>query len=88
MVGSHEFLAACDAREALLTGVGAEMALEFVGSRESFATEQPFAKEGTFASVPPEMSLKVTRFTIHLLTAGNVAQVLSLSLLIWPHNRR
>lgn len=48
------------------------MALEFIGSGEALATEEPIADERPLAGVPSKVSLQVTCFPVNLTTARNV----------------
>jgi len=79
MVATHEPLAAASAREPLLTGVRLEVALQLVGARERFATEQPRAGERALAGVPAQVRLEVRRLAVDLGAAGHVADVLATS---------
>lgn len=45
VVGASEALVAGRAHKSFLTGMGPQMALQFVGTRESFAAEKPVAHE-------------------------------------------
>lgn len=51
------------------------MALEFIGTGEALATEQPVADEWPLAGMPSKVSLQVTCFPVNLSTARNVAAV-------------
>lgn len=75
MVAAHEPFVAHRTREPLLAGVRAQMALQLVGTRESFAAKQPIAHERSFAGVPSQVRLQVARLAVHLAAAGNVATV-------------
>lgn len=73
VVAAHKPLVAHRTREALLTGVRAQVPLELVGARKPLAAEQPIAHERPLTSVPPQVRLQVRRFAIHLTTARDVA---------------
>ena len=67
MIRTHEPFAAFRTREAFLAGVSAEMALQFIGASECFATEQPMAAKRPFAGVPAQMRLQVRCLPVDLL---------------------
>jgi len=75
VIRTHETLVADGACEALLAGVGSEVALQLVGAREPFPAEQPVANEGPLPRVPAEVRLKMRRLAVHLPTTGDVAAV-------------
>ena len=75
VVAPHEALVTHGASEPLLTCVGAQMPLKLVRSCEPLATEQPVTDEGTFACVPPEMSLQVRGFVVDLAATRDVTAV-------------
>ena len=76
VIGAHEALTALGARETLLSGVGAQVALQLVGAGEGLAAEEPLAAERPLAGVPPQMRLQVRCLAVHFTAAGNVANVL------------
>lgn len=78
VVGAHETFAAFGARETLLARVRSQVALQFVGSREALAAEEPLAAERALAGVPPQMRLQVRCLTVDFAAARHVAQVLLL----------
>jgi hypothetical protein len=57
------------------TGVSPQVTLKLVGSRESFAAEQPIANEGALACVPSQMGFEVACLSINLPASGNVTAV-------------
>uniref|UniRef100_A0A672LW30 ATP-binding cassette sub-family B member 5 n=1 Tax=Sinocyclocheilus grahami TaxID=75366 RepID=A0A672LW30_SINGR len=65
VVAPHEPLVTHGTSEALLAGV----------PREPLPTEQPVTHKRPFSGVPPQVSLEVGRFAVHLPTAGNVTAV-------------
>uniref|UniRef100_A0A182JIU3 Uncharacterized protein n=1 Tax=Anopheles atroparvus TaxID=41427 RepID=A0A182JIU3_ANOAO len=75
-------------REAFFSCVRAEVTLQLVGTREPLSAEQPLALEWPLAGVPPEVRLQVARLPVDLLAAGDVANVLPLTLLVRAHHRR
>lgn len=81
VIGSHEALIANGASEALLARVSAQMALEFVGARETFAAKEPLAAERPFARVPTKMRFQVRRFSVDFTASGNVTEMLFLFVL-------
>jgi hypothetical protein len=86
MIRTHEFLAACYARESFLACVGAEVSLQLIRSRESFTAEKPFAEERPLTSVPTKVRFEMTGFSIDFLTARNMAQMLSFAFFVGSHN--
>jgi len=79
VVATHESLAAVVAGESFFARVSLQMALQFVRPRERLPAEEPRAGEGSLAGVPAQVSLQMRRLPVDLGTAGNVADVLSLS---------
>ena len=79
VVGAHELLGALGALEALLARVRPAVSLELVRAGEPLAAEYPVADEGTLSVVPPEVGPEVRRLAVHLVAAGEVADVLLLS---------
>lgn len=75
VVATSEALIAQEARELLLSCVGADVALQFVGASEAFPAEQPVADEGSFARVPTQVSFQMRGLAVDLSAAGNVAAV-------------
>jgi len=75
VVAPHEPLATLMASEALLSGVRAEVPLQFVRAREALAAEQPVADERALAGVPAQVSLQVRRLLVHLGALGDVTDV-------------
>lgn len=59
VVAAHEDPAADGAGEFLGAGVGLEMALQLIRTREALAAEEPVAHEGTVAAMPAQMRLQV-----------------------------
>lgn len=78
MVRSHELLRALRALEPLLAGVSSSMPLQLVRPGEALAAEHPVADERPLARVPAEMGSKMRSLAVHLVTAGDVADVLFL----------
>lgn len=66
VIGASEALVAGRAHESFLSGMRSQMALQFVGTRESFAAEKPVAHERPFTGVPAQVSLQVRRLGIDL----------------------
>lgn len=79
VVVAHEHSRAQRAAELLGAGVRLQMALQFIGPRESFPAEEPVADERPVAAVPPQVCLQVRGLGVGLATAGNVAVVHVLS---------
>lgn len=75
VVGPHESLVANGAGEPLLAGVCSKMTLKFVGSCETFSTEQPVTYERPLASVPPQMCFQMRSLSVDLATPRNVTTV-------------
>lgn len=75
MIRTHESLVADRTRESLFAGVGPQVPLEFIGTGEAFAAEEPVADEGSFAGVPTEMGFQVGGFAVDLAAAGDVTTV-------------
>lgn len=71
VVTAREAFGAGPAREALLTGVRAQVPLELVRARA-----HPAADERTLTCVPPQVRLQVRRLAVHLPAARHVAHVL------------
>lgn len=59
VIAPDEPLFARRAGEAFLAGVGAEVPLEFVRTKEPFSAEQPVAHKRTFTRVPSEMGFQM-----------------------------
>lgn len=53
VVAAHEAFVAHGTREPLLTGVRAQVALQFVAAREPFPAKKPVAHERPLSGVPP-----------------------------------
>ena len=66
VIAAREPFLADVAEKALLARVRAQMTLQLVGTRETFAAQQPVADERTLARVPVEMGLEVRRLAVHL----------------------
>ncbi len=75
VVGAHEALVADGAGKALLTRVGPQVPLQFVGPGETLAAEQPVADKGPLARVPTKVSFQVRRLAVDLAAARDVARV-------------
>lgn len=56
MIAAHESFRALGTVESLVAGVGASMALQFIGACELLAAELPLAHVRPFAGVPAQMS--------------------------------
>uniref|UniRef100_A0A5S6Q7L1 Uncharacterized protein n=1 Tax=Trichuris muris TaxID=70415 RepID=A0A5S6Q7L1_TRIMR len=69
VITAYEALAARRAREALLSRVRSQVALQFVASGESLSAEQPVADERSFSGMPTEVGLQMGRFVVHLSAA-------------------
>ncbi len=52
--------------------------LQLIGASEAFPAEGPGADEGPLSGVPAQVCSQVRRLPIHLLTAGNMTDVLLL----------
>lgn len=53
VVAAHEAFVAHGAREPLLAGVRAQVALKFVAAREPLPAKKPVTHEWSLSSVPP-----------------------------------
>lgn len=67
VIGPHETFAALGTGEALFTRMRAQMTLQFIGTGECFATEEPMATKRTFARMPTKMRFQMRGFPIDLL---------------------
>jgi len=59
VVGAHESFRADAADESFFSGVRPDVPLQFVGSGEALAAEQPVAEERSLAGVPAQVRLEV-----------------------------
>lgn len=75
VIGAHESLVANWAGEPLLSRVRPQMALQFVGARESLAAKQPIANERTFARVPAQMGFQMGRLAVDFAASRDVTAV-------------
>lgn len=75
MIAAHEAFIANWTSETFLTGVSAQMPLQFIGTSESFAAEEPIANEWSLTGVPSEMGFQMARLAVDLTTARDMAIV-------------
>lgn len=79
VIGAHEFFRTFGTRKPFFAGMCPSMTLQFVRSREFFATKDPTADERPLSCVPPQMSSQVTRFTVNFIASGYMTHVLPFS---------
>ena len=82
MIRPGESLPTLLAGKPLLPRVSPEVPLEFIRPGEGLVTEDPPAGERPLPSVPPEVSLQVGSLAVYLATAGDMADVLPLLVLV------
>lgn len=75
VVVAHENPGAQSAAELLGAGVRLEVALQLVGTSESFAAEEPVADKRPISAVPSQVSLQVGRLGVGFAAARDVAVV-------------
>lgn len=84
MVTSGKFFGANRTTVGTVVGVGASVALKFIGTREPLSAGH--TEERSFSSVPTKVGFQMTSFSVESFTTGNMANMLLTTALIGSNN--